>query len=245
MKSSKKRAPKPLDLCAAIKLLLPTSGMAEGTGGSAEVKQERAGTPEEWRPGPLELATLATLMAINHSIQHTDAKMEPINFLSAAFTLLKEAERSLAYQMIVEGMNKLAGIHSRPDDPLSRKYSWKEALAVQTEAPKGRSSVSRFVVGAPAIKYGSRIRSDKEFGPVTFHHDDLVNRPAGISMVGSIGTEKGLRNAIKRVFPKEAREIIARKTLTQWEINQILDDQLKTHNRRIPQVRPAKTKTVT
>ena len=198
----------------------------------------------ETRATPAELAMLAMLMAINHTLQHQEVRKKPEDFLSAAYALLDEAEQSMPFHFLAEGMNNLAGISRGPDNPLSREVSWKEALAVQTEAPKDRSSLSRLVVGAPDIVLGGRIRSDNEFGQGTFYHDDLVNRPVGISMVGSLGTGKALRNAIKRVFcTEDAKEIIDRKTLTLRESNKILRDQLRIHQGRIPKVRPAKTET--
>jgi hypothetical protein len=56
-------------------------------------------------------------------------------------------------------------------------------------------------------------------------------------MVGGIGSEKGLRNAVKRLFATEAKEIIARKTVSLSQINILIFDQLKRYAGCIPKVR--------
>jgi hypothetical protein len=240
MKSSKKTATKASDFAVVKRRASREKGRAKGIAESAEGAQEKAGTVGEWRPGTVDLAKLATLLAINDSIQHPggEGKRGPRDFLSAACELLNEAERFWPYRLVVEYMNKQGRRPVSLHDSCGREYAWKEALAVQTEAPKGRSSLCRLVVGASVKEHGTQIRSDREFGPVFFHDHDLVNRPVGISAVGSIGSKKGLRNAIKRVFaPDDAARIIARKTLTLWEINQILQNQIKIYGGRIPKVR--------
>ncbi len=181
---------------------------------------------------------LATLMTINYSIQHPDEKKQPTDFLSAAHDLLREAELSETYAVVAELVNKQSRPHRRTGRVVDREYTWREVLVVQKQASIGYSRLSRFVVGASA---GTRIPFSKEL-ETGFTHDDLVNRPAGISMVGSIGSAKGLRKAIKSAFkPEQANQIIARKTLTLVEINQLLAVQLRVHRGHIPKVRPAKT----
>jgi hypothetical protein len=72
---------------------------------------------------------------------------------------------------------------------------------------------------------------------------DGVQFAWGVPMIGGIATPKGLRIAIKRVFGEQAEEILSRKpkTLTLWEINQILHNHMTTHDGRIPLAKPCKT----
>ena len=216
-------------------------------------EQNKVNTAEEpTLPSCFEVGTLATLLAIHHSIQKPTEKKEPRDFITGAYALVREVERQMPRQVVAEWMKSVFERHEQRPDALSREYSWHEVLTVQTAVPAAcgavpavetetlsrYSSLSGLVAEAPVAKRGQRTRPDKEFGPVMFRHLDLVNRPAGISMVGSIGSEKGLRNAIKIVFEADdAAEIIARKTLTLLEINAILRNQIKTHKGRIPKVR--------
>ncbi len=216
----------------------PLRTKLEGAAVPTKGAHECAVTAEQSRPSRVDVAMLATLMAINHSIQRPDEKREPKDFLSGAQALLSEAERSESHRVVAESMNKLSRLHRRPDDILGGEYSWREVLAVQKQAASGKSSLTRLVSGAPAENIGGRIPVPKPFGPVVFRHDDLVNRPVGISMVGSIGTEKGLRIAIKRLFnPEQAKQIINGKTLTLRQINALLQDHLRIHHGRIPKGR--------
>jgi hypothetical protein len=199
-----------------------------------EVKAERS------EPSPFEVATLATLMAINDSIQHPDVKKEPETFLPTAFTLLKQAERLLGLHAMVEMVNKFARIYSPPEDLVIGELSWQDVLVVQKDVPKQDSCLNGIVMGTSAVKRGTRIRTENTFGPLFFHYEDLVHRPPGVSMVGCIGTEKGLRIAIKRIFDSEqASQITDRKRLTLGQINVLLFDQLKRYG-HIPKVRASK-----
>jgi len=209
---------------------------------SAEVAHQPGVTSEPPRPSPSEVATLAALIAINYNIQHPSVARAPKDFLAEAYTLLSDAERLEPYQVIAEAFNKMDRTHRDGGDALHRNYSLKEVLEVQKAARGGASSLLRLVGGVSAEKPTGRLKFNNEFGQGFFHHDDLVNRPAGISMVGSIGTVKGLRKALKRVFSaEEGKHIMDRQTLTLLEINKLLKDELRIYRGRIPMVRAAKS----
>ncbi len=215
----------------------------------AAVLTERAhectATPQQSRPSHAEVATLAALLAINHNLQQPDDKEGAKDFISSAYALIREVERSLGRQLIAETLDDMGRINHGADEQSNREYSWKKVLAVQQNAPKKTSALDKFVTGTHPVNRARRITSDTQFGPVFFHHDDLENRPVGISMVGPIGTEKGLRKAIKHAFkPEDVKDIVGRKTLTLREINELLHRQLQRNSGRIPKLRVAKSNLV-
>jgi hypothetical protein len=60
-------------------------------------------------------------------------------------------------------------------------------------------------------------------------------------MLGTITTDEGLRKAIKRLLPAYATEIVKRKMLALWQINEILVDQLNRNHGKVPAPRDTKT----
>lgn len=197
---------------------------------------------EPARPSSVEVATLAALIAINHRIYRRREQKEPKDFISAAYALISEAERALPFQKISGWMNKKAKASATTEDMLTRVYTWNEVCTVQSGDTRGFSSLARYVIGAE--KRGTRSKLENEFGSVLFNHRDLINRPAGISMLGSIGSNRGMRNAIKRLWPVDAAAIIERKVLSLFEINVILLDQLRIYRGHIPKVRVLKSNSV-
>jgi hypothetical protein len=190
---------------------------------------------KDHRPSSFEIAVLATLTAINENILNPTEKKNPADCLDAAYELLKEVDADYPAQFLTEEFNNPArrGRSNLSEAPES--YTFKEALQIQRVSPTvGEGSNS-------GARKSSRIRFKKEFGKVFFHKDDLENRPAGTTMVGSIGTEKGLRKAIKRLFSAEdAERIIRQRRLTIFEINRILQDQITRNDGHIQTVRSTK-----
>jgi hypothetical protein len=214
---------------------------AETTGKSANHEQ----TPSQGELRPFDVAALATGLWIFHILRRQgevgdcSPAPKPRDYLDAAYELLAEAKRVLARASEEEFANA-ARERRRAEDAYEpdNGYSLKEVLKVQTEAQPGGASESKFTPG----KKWPRLESKFKSGEFRFTHKDLVSRPVGFSMVGTITTEKGLRNAIKRLFENEAEGIITSKMLSLYRINVILVDQLKRNRGKIPAPRETKTR---
>src|SRR5207245_4683474 len=119
----------------------------------------------------------------------------------------------------------------------AKEYPWKKLLKRQQEDIHDQGSEAKFFPG----KQWTRLKPKFESGEWYFTDNDLANRPNGLSMVGSITTEKGLSKAIKRLFADEKSGIIKSKVLSLWQINLILTDQLGRNHGRIPKPRAKST----
>lgn len=194
-------------------------------------------TPES-RPNSIEIAVLATLTAINENLLYPQGKKKPADCLGAAYKMLREVDRDYPYRLIGEQMNKLAreGRPQSNEGEAHKVYTFNQVLQIQRTSPTTNDTLS-----SSGATEGGRIKSDKEFGKVFFHENDLETRPVRTTMVGRISTQKGLRKAINRLFiVEDAARIIRKRELTISEINHILQDQIKRNHGRIPSVRTTK-----
>ena len=166
-------------------------------------------------------------------------RIVPKDCIQDAYELLSEARNVLARQLAEDAANKAEDERKKADgkyDP-SKNYSWKDVLECQREDVQDQSTLAKFLPGERWHRLESKIKT----GEFHFTEKDLTNRPQGFSMLGTITTDKGLRNAIKRLFPDHAAEIVESKMLALWQINEILVDQLKRNHGKIPAPRDTKT----
>jgi hypothetical protein len=137
-------------------------------------------------PPVMELATLATLLATHHNLQHPNENRKPEDLLPDAYRLFRETKFFIARQVVAEQFNKLANLH-----PPEKKYLWGEVLTAQTQATAGASLLRHFIVNGPSVqRIACRITNEGIFEdsaekPPFFSHKDMANRPVGITTVSS------------------------------------------------------------
>jgi hypothetical protein len=208
----------------------------------------------EWNPEPFEIAALATAIWGCHSfhqepdrIGRAGQTLEPKDFLEDACELLIVAQQVVCVQQEarkskVERENAIVEREQADGkyDP-GKRYAWNEVLKVQSQIPHDESSTAYSEAKFAPCEKWPRMESKLKSGEFYFTEKNLAHRPLGYSMVGTIASDKGLRNAIKRLFGKDATKIIESKKLSLWQINEILIDQLRRNRGKVPKARPSKT----
>lgn len=210
-----------------------------------EKPSSRKMTSPAWKPKSIEVAVLATAISICRNMEkpsRLEGKAqwyEPKDCIQGAYELLSASEIFLEREFSMNAQDyaeaerkKLKGLYNP-----AKEYAWKDVIKRQQGGAQDKDSMDKF---SPR-KLWPRLKSKFESGAFHFTDKDLVNRPLGLSMVGSITTEKGLRKAIKRLFADEASHIIKSQVLSLWQINIILTDQLGRNHGNIPKPRAKST----
>jgi hypothetical protein len=168
----------------------------------------------------IEVAALAVLLSIEHNMRMKAYPEEPSAFIERALDFLDEVSLvSDEFHNPQEAKRELG----------DRSYTFREVLQVQKIQPP------------PPRRAGRCYRPDAPFGQPPIGAIALEYRPVGMTMLGCIASEKGLRNAVKNLFgPQEATTILDKKTLNFEQVTTILGDAFKRYQGSIPKARRPK-----